>query len=63
MSVAAPRPQARQHFLAGLPDIAGAKRDHYVPFFGGMTSIQVDRVCNTLEKLLEKTLVGKKGRF
>jgi len=40
-----------------------AARTLALPFFGGMTSIQVDRVCNTLEKLLEKTLVGKKGRF
>jgi perosamine synthetase len=40
-----------------------AARTLALPFFGGMTSIQVDRVCSTLEKLLEKTLVGKKGRF
>jgi perosamine synthetase len=40
-----------------------AARTLALPFFGGMTSVQVDRVCNTLEKLLEKTLVGKKGRF
>ena len=40
-----------------------AARTLALPFFGGMTSVQVDRVCNTLEKLLEKTLVAKKGRF
>ena len=40
-----------------------AARTLALPFFGTMTSVQVDRVCNTLEKLLEKTLVGKKGRF
>jgi dTDP-4-amino-4,6-dideoxygalactose transaminase len=40
-----------------------AARTLALPFFGTMTSTQVDRVCDTLEKLLEKTLVGKKGRF
>jgi perosamine synthetase len=40
-----------------------AARTLALPFFGGMTSNQVDRVCATLEKLLDKTLVGNKGRF
>jgi perosamine synthetase len=40
-----------------------AARTLALPFFGGMTSVQVDRVCATLEKLLEKALVGNKGRF
>lgn len=34
-----------------------------LPFFGGMTYQQVERVCATLERLLEKLLVGRKGRF
>ena len=34
-----------------------------LPFFSNMTREQVDRVCDVLEKALEKTLVGKKGRF
>ena len=34
-----------------------------LPFFGGMTAAQVDRVCDTLDALLEKTLTGRKGRF
>jgi perosamine synthetase len=34
-----------------------------LPFFGGMTYQQVERVCATLERLLERMLVGRKGRF
>ncbi len=34
-----------------------------LPFFGQMTAKQVDMVCKTLDKLLEKTLTGRKGRF
>jgi perosamine synthetase len=34
-----------------------------LPFFGGMTYQQVERVCNTLERILERMLVGRKGRF
>jgi perosamine synthetase len=34
-----------------------------LPFFGRMTAAQVDRVCRTLDKILEKTLTGRKGRF
>jgi perosamine synthetase len=34
-----------------------------LPFFGGMTSVQVDRVCKTLARILEKTLTARKGRF
>ncbi|MGB7159476.1 MAG: DegT/DnrJ/EryC1/StrS family aminotransferase [Tepidisphaeraceae bacterium] len=34
-----------------------------LPFFTRMTRNQVDRVCNVLEKRLEKTLMERKGRF
>jgi perosamine synthetase len=34
-----------------------------LPFFGQMTAKQVNEVCKTLDKLLEKTLTGRKGRF
>ena len=34
-----------------------------LPFFTGMTGKQVNRVCDVLEKVLEKTLVSRKGRF
>ena len=34
-----------------------------LPFFGKMTSRQMDRVCSVLEKSLEKVLVERKGRF
>ena len=34
-----------------------------LPFFGAMTSVQVDRVCQTLNRILEKTLTARKGRF
>jgi perosamine synthetase len=34
-----------------------------LPFFGGMTSAQLDHVCVTLDRILEKTLTAKKGRF
>jgi perosamine synthetase len=34
-----------------------------LPFFTKMTTYQIDRVCDTLEKILEKTLVGNKPRF
>src|SRR4051794_33716018 len=34
-----------------------------LPFFTKMTNYQIDRVCDTLEKVLEKTLVGRKSRF
>ena len=34
-----------------------------LPFFGSLTGKQIERVCSTLETLLEKTLVGRKGRF
>ena len=40
-----------------------AARTLALPFFCQMTAVQVERVCDTLEKLLEKTLVGRKGRF
>jgi perosamine synthetase len=40
-----------------------AARTLALPFFGQMTGGQVERVCDTLEKVLEKTLVGRKGRF
>ena len=34
-----------------------------VPFFTRMTRKQVERVCDVLEKTLEKTLLERKGRF
>ena len=34
-----------------------------LPFFGGMTAAQVDRVCDTLDKLLERRVTGRKSRF
>jgi perosamine synthetase len=34
-----------------------------LPFFGKLTSRQMDRVCSVLEKSLEKVLVERKGRF
>jgi perosamine synthetase len=34
-----------------------------LPFFTKMTKAQVNRVCDVLERVLEKTLVGRKGRF
>lgn len=34
-----------------------------LPFFSKMTTRQINRVCDVLEKTLEKTLVGRKGRF
>ena len=34
-----------------------------LPFFSRMTTDQIDRVCATLDKVLEKTLVSRKGRF
>jgi len=40
-----------------------AARTLALPFFGSLTERQIDRVCDTLEKVLEKTLVGRKGRF
>jgi perosamine synthetase len=40
-----------------------AARTLALPFFGKMTSRQMDRVCSVLEKSLEKVLVERKGRF
>src|SRR5688572_13901366 len=40
-----------------------AARTLALPFFGGMTSQQVDRVCDTLDRVLNKKLVARKGRF
>jgi perosamine synthetase len=34
-----------------------------LPFFGQMTTKQVDTVCRKLDKILEKTLTARKGRF
>ena len=34
-----------------------------LPFFSKMTRPQVTRVCDTLERVLEKQLTGRKGRF
>jgi perosamine synthetase len=40
-----------------------AARTLALPFFGKMTGKQVDHVCDKLEAALEKTLMGRKGRF
>jgi perosamine synthetase len=40
-----------------------AARTLALPFFSRMTKNQVARVCDTLDRILEKTLVGRKGRF
>jgi perosamine synthetase len=34
-----------------------------LPFFGALTSAQIEQVCDTLEKIIEKRLVGRKPRF
>jgi perosamine synthetase len=34
-----------------------------LPFFGAMTVVQVDRVCDTLDRLLEKRITGRKTRL
>jgi perosamine synthetase len=34
-----------------------------LPFFSRMTAQQVNRVCEVLEKCLEKMLVARKSRF
>jgi perosamine synthetase len=34
-----------------------------LPFFSRMTTRQINRVCETLDKILQKTLMGKKTRF
>lgn len=34
-----------------------------LPFFGGMTRQQVNRVCETLNRILDKTLLARKGRL
>ena len=40
-----------------------ANRTIALPFFTKMTNYQIDRVCDTLEKVLERALVGRKPRF
>ena len=41
-----------------------AARTLALPFFGSMTTRQIDRVCETLNRVLEKRLMGKKrSRF
>ena len=40
-----------------------AARTLALPFFSRMTGKQVERVCDTLEPILEKTLTGRKSRF
>src|SRR3954453_11239100 len=39
-----------------------ANRTIALPFFTKMTNYQIDRVCDTLEKVLERALVGRKPR-
>jgi perosamine synthetase len=33
-----------------------------LPFFGSLTRQQIDRICTTLNKILEQTLVSRKGK-
>ena len=40
-----------------------AARTLALPFFGKMTTRQLERVCDTLDKVLEKRLLAKKARF
>jgi perosamine synthetase len=40
-----------------------AARTLALPFFGKMNRSQVNHVCDALEGALEKTLMGRKGRF
>lgn len=40
-----------------------ADRTLALPFFGKLTSAQINRVCDTLEDILERTLLGRKPRF
>ncbi len=40
-----------------------AARTLALPFFGQMNSVQIDRVCQTLDRILEKRLTGQKPRF
>jgi perosamine synthetase len=34
-----------------------------LPFFSRMTDPQIDRVCEALETVLDRTLTGRKTRF
>jgi len=34
-----------------------------LPFFGSLTAPQIDRVCDTLTRILEEKLTTRKGRF
>ena len=54
--------------VAGTPghvayDLATGARTIALPFFSQMTAAQVTRVCETLEKIVEKTLMNRKPRF
>ena len=40
-----------------------AARTLALPFFTRMTERQIDRVCDVLDTILEKTLTARKGRF
>jgi len=40
-----------------------ANRTIALPFFTKMTNYQIDRVCDTLEKVVDSTLMGRKQRF
>ena len=52
-------------FTAGLFPVCEyvSARTLALPFFGSMTSAQVDRVCDTLDKLLEKRVTARRARF
>jgi hypothetical protein len=55
-------PETRKSPTSGIV-IVPSGRTIALPFFSKMTSKQVDRVCQVLEKTLEKLLVSRKGRF
>jgi perosamine synthetase len=40
-----------------------AARTLALPFFGSLTASQIDRVCGTLNRILEEKLTTRKGRF
>jgi perosamine synthetase len=40
-----------------------AARTLALPFFGALTTAQIDHVCTTLEKILEKQMVSRSPRF
>jgi perosamine synthetase len=60
-----PYMQARFGYKAGDFPVTEyvSSRTLALPFFSRMTAQHVQRVCEVLEKCLEKILVARKGRF